>query len=583
MEAIRFRPLGFVLRAAALAVLAIGCTGKVGSPSLGIGGTPRSGVGTGAAGGTGVGTGTATSGSGAAPGTGAASAAGAGVIPPPPGGNDALGTVAIANTRDKAVSRLTSTQFIHSAAALVGDAAVVGIDALLPEQDLQDGLFKNTGFAQEQLYSVVQGYDAAATAIVGKVSDWPAFHQRWGGCTQTTCIKTFLGSFLEAAFRRPVTAADVSAFQPILDAGTANALSYDDTVQLLVRATLQAPEFLYLFFDLTLTDYQIAARLSYIVTDGPPDSQLYAAAKNQELRTPTGLDKQVDRLLAKGMTAFAQAFGLDFLALHKATTRNINQTSTSTAVDPSVVRQFVSSAVDSFAFLVNGDQPVGSVLTTDTFVVNPPTASWLAGETSTDTVVKPTAKFPFMGLLTHPATLIAISNAVFGSTVSRGQFIASQMLCVPPVPPPPPGVQQADLSAALPPNPTARDYGEARMQDVRCSVCHAQFESYSFALNKWGGDGLYKDDPLLKDNGPIKTGLGDISFDGYKDFLPKIASSTQFQRCVTDHVIRFGLQHTEYPAELVQAVIDGARAASPSLTFRSLLRTLVRQPIFATR
>jgi hypothetical protein len=498
-------------------------------------------------------------------------------------GSDTLGTVAIENTRDKAIARLTSSQFLHSAAALLGDSAVVGIDSMLPEQDIQDGLFRNTGFAQEQLYSVVQGYDAAASAIVAQVTDWPGFHQRWGGCTQQACIKSFIGTFAEAAFRRPATDVDVNAFQPILDASATNLLTYDDTVQLIVRATLQAPEFLYLFFDQTLTDFQVAARLSYIVTDGPPDAELYAAAKNQELRTPAGLDTQVDRLLAKGMAAFAQAFGFDYLALRKATTRNVNQTDASTAVDPAVVRQFMGSAVDSFAFLLERDQPVGTLLTTDTFIVNEATASWLAGQKSTDTTAKPTAKYPFMGMLTHPATLIAISNAVFGSTVSRGQFIASQMLCVPPAPAPPPGAQQTDLSAALPPNPTARDFGEARMRDARCSGCHAQFESYSFAMNKWGGDGLYKDDPRLTDNGPITTGLGNIAFDSYQDFLPKLASSTQFQRCVADHVIRFGLQHTEYPPELVQAVLDAALSAGPTLTFRSLIKALVRQPIFTTR
>jgi hypothetical protein len=508
------------------------------------------------------------------------------VSPPRPGSGDAFGTVAITNTIDKAVARLTNSQFIHSAAALVGDAAVVGADALLPEQDIQDGFFRNTGFVQEQLYSIVQGYDAAATAIVGKVSDWTAFHQRWGGCTQATCVGTFLRSFLEAAFRRPVTAADVAAFQPILDAATTHGLAYDDTVALLVRATLQAPEFLYLLFDPTLTDDQLAARLSYILTDGPPDAELRAAARNQLLRTSAGLDKQVDRLLAQGLSAFAQSFGFDYLSLRKAATRNINQTATSTAVSADVLGQFVSSAVDSFAALVNADQPVGALLTTDTFVVNPPTATWIAGQPSTVTTIKPTVGYPFMGLLTHPATLIAISNAVFGSTVSRGQFIAGQMLCVPPTPPPPPGIQQTDLSALLPPNPTARDLGEARLHDARCSGCHAQFESYSFALDRWGGDGLYKSDPRLADGGPITTGLGIIAFDGYQDFLPKLAASTQFKRCVTDHVIRFGLQHTQYPPELAQMVMDDALTTSGpdlKLTFRSLLRALVRHPIFATR
>ena len=245
-----------------------------------------------------------------------------------PGGGDGhtLGTVPIQNVADKAIARLTNAQFVSSATALVGPAATQGIAALLPLQDIQDGLFQNTGFAQEELYSTVQGYDAAATAIASHITDWAAFNARYGGCAQISCVNTFLGAFLEAAFRRPATAQDISAFKPILDASAAAALTYNETVALLVRATLQAPEFLYLVFDDPLADFQLAERLSYLITDGPPDAMLYAAAKAHQLGNGAAFDAQVDRLLAGGMTPFAQAFAFDFLTLHKAPTRNVNQT-----------------------------------------------------------------------------------------------------------------------------------------------------------------------------------------------------------------------------------------------------------------
>ncbi|MES1209193.1 MAG: DUF1588 domain-containing protein [Pseudomonadota bacterium] len=523
---------------------------------------------------------------GGAPGASSGGAPGVGPSTGGTAGGDSghtLGTVAIQNPADKAIARLTNAQFLHSAAALVGDTTTAGVSALLPLQDIQDGLFQNTGFSQEELYSTVQGYDAAAAAIAGHITDWTGLHARFGGCAQLSCVNTFLSAFLEAAFRRPVTAQEVSAFKPILDASAAAALSYNDTSALLVRATLQAPEFLYLFFDDQLDDFQLAERLSYVITDGPPDAMLYAAAKAHQLSSQAAFDAQIDRLLGGGMAPFAQAFAFDFLTLHKAPTRNVNQTSVSTAADATTVAALMQSAVDSFAALVAADQPIGAVLTTDTFVVNAAAATWIAGQTAPAGTIKPTATYPFMGLLTHPATLIAMSNAVFGSTVSRGQFVANQLLCVPPTPPPPPNIQQTDLSAELPPNPTARDYGEARMRDTRCAGCHTQFEPYSFAFNKWGGDGLFKTDPALKDDGPIVTGLGHLSFDGYRDFLPMVAQSTQYERCMTDHVVRYGLQHTQYPGDLVDAVLTRAKAAGPAITFRALVKALVDQPIFRAR
>jgi hypothetical protein len=541
-----------------LLLLLVNCTANVGAGHTG-------------------GTGSAAAGSG-----GAGNAAGAAGSSPTvtPGANGGLGTVDIVNSPAKAISRLTNAQFIHSAAALLGDAAVVGADALLPEQATLGG-FRNSGFAQGLPLDLVKGFSAAAAFIVAHVTDWPALYQRWGPCivgsqamtpAQQACMTTFILNFGEAAFRRPTTMQDVAAFQPILDASIAAALTSDETVQLLVRAFLQFPEFLYLFEDATLNDFQLASRISYFLTDGPPDAQLYAAAKAGDLNNPGGFGTQVDRLLALDMTRFARAFSYDYLELEQTPARNVN-------IDPATINALISSATDTFAALVNQNQPISSILTVDTYAANPATATWIAGQTSTATTVKATKTYPFVGLLTHPATLIAMSSTLLGSTVSRGQFVAYQMLCLPATPPPPVGAQMTDLSASLPPNPTERDQAQARAADPRCKGCHSQFESYSFALNKWGGDGLFKSDPRLDDNGPITTSLGPIAFAGYADFLPQIANSAQFERCLADRLIRYGLQHTEYPPDLVQTILKNAGA----VTFRSMIRALVLQTIFTTR
>src|SRR5690606_35759023 len=196
---------------------------------------------------------------------------------------------------------------------------------------------------------------------------------------------------------------------------------------------------------------------------------------------------------------------------------------------------------------------------------------------SAEVRVSPGPTHPVRGTLTHPATLIAMSNAVEGSTVSRGQFIAHQLLCVPPTPPPDAALIAAGTSAALPPDPTERDHAEARLQEPSCKGCHLQFEPYAFAFNKWGGDGVYHDDPRLDDSGPITTSLGEFEFSGFADFLPLLAESEQFQRCIADHFVRYGLRHTEYGETLVDEVLNTASAGgqSPSLSFRQLAKAVV--------
>jgi hypothetical protein len=368
---------------------------------------------------------------------------------------------------------------------------------------------------------------------------------------------------------------EIAALDPVLTAATENALSFEATAGLLVRALLQAPEFLYLLEDKPLTDFQLAARLAFFVADGPPDDTLYAEAKAGTLSQSGRLSYHVDRLLAAHGDRFARAFTYDYFNLRKAYQRTV-------PVEAATIDALVDSLQATFARLIETDAKVSSLLTTRAYVSNPLTASYL-GLTATNLLLEAPGTHGFMGLVTHPAALIALSNAYEGSTVSRGLFLAHQLLCIPPTPPPSRAFTPTDVSVALPPDPTQRDEAEARLQDPACLGCHTQFEPYAFALNRWGGDGLYNPDARLFDSGPVTTTLGALTFSGYESFFPLLAQSAQYQRCTADHLVRYGLRHTDFNAAVVDAVLLGASASGAEPSFRDLVRAVVQQPVFANR
>lgn len=502
---------------------------------------------------------------------------------PPDNSPDGLTTIEIDNNPKRALSRLTRAQFLSSVGVLLGSEAsradaLVGVAELVPDP-IPNGGYGNSGFAQSQAYDVVLGFDSAARQVVKNITDFGAVHTRYGGCTEYACVDTFITQFLTAALRRPPTADESAALKPIVEAAQADGLSYDSAVGYLIRAILQSPEFLYLFEDEALTPYQLATRLSFFLTDAPPDAELTLAAADGSLATADVLTAHIDRLLEAKGEAFARAFAYDFLGLRRAYQRSVE-------IDPVVLDQLVASATDSFARFVRDDVEVGALFTTDEFVANAETAKFMSLEANADSLLQTGAAYPFHGLLTHPAVLIAMSNAVEGSTVSRGQFIAHQLLCVPPTPAP-----SADLIAQelkddlLPADPTQRDEAEARLRAPSCQGCHLQFEPYAFGLNKWGGDGSFKDDARLKDNGPITTTLGSFEFDGYADYLPLLANSEQYQRCISDHLLRYALRHTDYSAEVRTAVVTSATdaGAGAPLSFRNLVKAIALQPAFAKR
>ncbi len=498
------------------------------------------------------------------------------VTPPPPNppqvDSVGLATTPIQRSKSQVLSRLTNAQYLNASAALLGlDSAQFAQH--LPEIAANGG-YSNAGYAQSQPYDLIVGFDAVAKAMTDSVPSWSDVTNRYGGCAETACLAGFISAFGERAFRRPLTAAEVSAFDPIFAAATEHALTFEDTASLLVRAILQAPEFLYLFETAPLDDYQLASRLSFYVTDGPPDDELYAEAKAGTLSDPARLATHVDRLLTAEGARFARAFAYDYFNLRKAYQRTVD-------VDAATVSHLVDSLTNTFAGLIERDAPISELLTTRTFVVNPETAAYLGQPGAPETLAAP-AEHGFMGLLTHPAALIAISNAYEGSMVSRGLFLAHQLLCIPPTPPPARAFTPDDVSVALPADPTQRDEAEARLKDTNCLGCHIQFEPYAFAMNHWGGDGLYNADERLLDNGPVRTSLGELTFTTYEDFFPLLAQSSQFKRCTADHLIRYGIRHSNYDDAVVDSVLAAA-AAVPDPTFRQLIRAVIQQPLFSGR
>lgn len=482
---------------------------------------------------------------------------------------EGLKTVPIKSDAKKAISRLTRSQYIHSVEALLGADAASGLGDTLPELTPDSG-YGNSGHAQSQPYELVVAYDIATKQVVSNIDDWTAVFDKYSGCSELPCISDFVRSFGEAAFRRPLSDEEVSALDPILSA--AQGLSYQETVELLVRALLQAPEFLYQFESSKLDAYQLASRLAFFVSDGPPDAELYSLAKNGTIADPAVLEAQADRLLNAHGRRFAEAFAYDYFALRRSGQRTFG-------VSPELVPKLVESAVQSFADLVATDAPLADVLTTTTFAVNSETAAYVRQPTSSETLTSSDA-YPFMGLLTHPAVLLAMSNAVEGSTVSRGLFVAGQLLCFPPTPPPPIAFSPED-AGELPLNPTPRQEAEARLANPQCSGCHSQFESLSFGLIQWGGDGIHTQNIRRVDDGTISTPLGEMEFSGYAEFLTTVSKSEQFQTCLSDHLLRYGLRHTDYPAETRAAVLQAAHQGGKPLTFRSVIKAIVLQVLFA--
>ena len=127
------------------------------------------------------------------------------------------------------------------------------------------------------------------------------------------CAKQITETLARRAFRRPVTADDVSRLLPFYEAGRKGGGSFDQGVEQIVAAVLASPEFLYRAIrgtpvtvrptatqsaEFPITDLELASRLSFFLWNTGPDDELLKLAAANGLSKPGALPAQVKRMMA---------------------------------------------------------------------------------------------------------------------------------------------------------------------------------------------------------------------------------------------------------------------------------------------
>jgi hypothetical protein len=287
----------FALAFALVGATAFGCAGR-GSDSSGVG---AGNGGTGSSGGIG-----STGGSGSTAGSGGS------------GGTSV--TVPTSAYLQTDLRRLTNAEYDSSVQALLGTSLTPAASTFAPDST-QSGYSVNE--AQVVASVMAKALDTAAQALVteargnGKLA---ALSPCSAPATQgATCAATFIASFGAQAYRRPVADSEAANLMTVYQAavtGDPGSSPYDDGIDLVTRTILQSPGFLYITElgpdapsadpTVTLTPYEIAATLSYLLTAAPPDQTLTTAAQMGMLSTADQLEAQARRLLAGTLGAPAR-------------------------------------------------------------------------------------------------------------------------------------------------------------------------------------------------------------------------------------------------------------------------------------
>ena len=559
---------------ACLGIALLGCTAFACSAGNGNDGAqpPGGAVGSGGAGTSSAGAGTPTAGAGRGGANngssgGQATSGGAGGNPTPgSGGVNAGGSTAPPGTTPTTAScpstevtrtplrRLTRIEYANSVRSILGvDPAPA--DAL-PADEVTDGFSNNAEVLtvsplHAEKYVLVS--EALAKAAVTDLARLTACDAVARG--EETCALDFARRLGRRAFRRPTTAEDEQSLMAQYSAGRVGG-SYSEGIEVMIRAALQSPHFLYKLEPLTpadsasrlvpLNQFELATRLSYLIWASGPDDALLDAAQRGELASKEQIASRARTMLQdpQARTAIADFYGQWVGASRLAITTK----------SPTLFPSFTPAARDAMAqelpafisyLLWTGDHKFSTLLTSQVGFVNAalaPSYGLTATGTTLSMVTLPASQ-ERSGILTQAGLLSALAHPDQTSPVLRGKFIRSKFLCQPPPPPP----DNADITPPeLSEGATARVRFSAHMNSgAGCNACHQFMDPIGFAFENFDAVGRFR---TQESNQPIDVsgeviGATDASlggkFTGVRELAGKLAQSSQAQNCLAAQWFRF--------------------------------------------
>ena len=294
--------------------------------------------------------------------------------------------------------------------------------------------------------------------------------------------RKLLPAFVQAAFRRAVTAEEVEPFLKLFDAEFADGRDFLVAMRTTAMAVLCSPEFLFLKEPAgTLNDAQLASRLAYFLTRSTPDAELLAARLTQ----PEVLRQQTERLLkAATMERFVTDFTDGWLNL-----REIEFTTPDKQLYPEYDELLLDSMLREtrgfITHLIENNLPAANVIHSDFAMLNARLARHygIPGVSGLELQkVSLPANSHRGGVLTQAAVLKVSANGTNTSPVVRGVWVMDRILGLEPPPPPPgiPGVEP-DIRGAT----TLREQLLKHSHLETCNACHRVIDPPGFALESY--------------------------------------------------------------------------------------------------
>ncbi len=377
------------------------------------------------------------------------------------------------------------------------------------------------------------------------------------------CARKILSTLAKRAFRRPVGDDDVQRLLTFYRQGETSG-GFDGGIELALRRLLVSPEFLFRIVEdpagaapgatYTLSNLELASRLSFFLWSSIPDDELLETAIRGELQDPAVLEAQTRRMLADPRaSALVTNFAGQWLSLRNAA-----------AVQPDedqfpdfgedLRRGFRRETELLFESILTEDRSVIDLLSADYTFINERLARHYGIPNVRGSHFRRVAlEDPGRGgLLGHGSILTVTSYANRTSPVLRGKWVLENILGNPPPPPPAdvPALEETTSGKKL----TMREAMAQHRANPVCASCHQLMDPPGLALEPFDAIGRWRTPNENMESVDLSGVLPDgTTFEGPAGLKQALlAHPDRFVTTVTEKLLTYatgrGIEYYDAPA-----------------------------------
>lgn len=411
------------------------------------------------------------------------------------------------------------------------------------------------------------------------------------GKHEKKCSRVIVERLAHRAYRRPVTKAEVTQLTNLVAQVQNENGSFEEGLAVGIQAMLLSPHFLFRIearppkAATSLSQHELASRLSYFLWSSMPDDELLTAADKGKLSRPATLAAQVRRML---LDPKADALANNFLG-QWLQTRALESAKPDAKKFPDFDEYLrLSMARETTMFfksILHEDRSILDFIDADYSYLNERLARFYG---LTEVQGPEFRKVAFArdtqrgGLLTHASVLTISSYANRTSPVLRGKWVLDNLLGSPPPPPPPdvPNLNEEKIGTTS----SMREQLELHRKNPICASCHVRMDPLGFGLENFDAVGAWrtKDGEFpINASGELPDGRSFTGPQGLKSILK--AQPDRFTETLTRKMLMYALGRGLEPSDAGAVNEIVRKVAADNYRMSSLILGIVNSQPFQKR